>query len=700
MLVDHDDDSSGGGPAGVTEPGSGASEPVSPQPWIPPLRYRAHPMVRWFAPAEVLRGAYGEFFGRLFGRYADSRETQAALREPVVHHAQGPVLGARLGSIDPENFLIFCNDQLPFQRLVQRPSELTVDYVADVGDGFSSTFTIARQLAEPVTTVAIDDDTDLALGRGSLIMMGGDEVYPAAGAEHYRDRTIGPYRTAFPPESATGPDGSDRRVPLFAIPGNHDWYDGLAAFLERFTVYQSGDDMSRRRGWSLHQTRSYHAIQLTDTWWLWGIDIALNADIDTPQMQYFRQVAAMMPAECRIILCTGKPAWFRRGERGWFDRWLGSMRERFGRIEPEASDEWNRLTYFLEKTLGSAAPDAVRLVLTGDKHFYARHEPVDDPTKPTVVVSGGGGAYLASTLEAPRRLHLPWRFSSTETTDYEAKHEWPDRGTSRRTGLTALWRIPWGNPELGTVFGVIYTLFGLAARAGAQRAFDSTDQPSEPVEVLEPFTAGPFWQDQLQILWAAMHNIGAWVITGLMLLALFAMAKAHRRSWYVAGPAAGFHLALHGVAATAAIAGAARLTETVPGLDSPLARVFWADSLIASWPTASFTVITGLIGAGFGLVAFALYLVVAQYFGINLNELFVGMRLAGHKHFLRLRIADDRVVGHVIGFDEIGDLDLRWDDGRPVVDGDQPEPTLVDIFTVSAHPTSSGAGPAIDQRSA
>ncbi|MDX1450719.1 MAG: hypothetical protein R3246_16845, partial [Acidimicrobiia bacterium] len=125
------------------------------------------------------------------------------------------------------------------------------------------------------------------------------------------------------------------------------------------------------------------------------------------------------------------------------------------------------------------------------------------------------------------------------------------------------------------------------------------------------------------------------------------------------------------------------LTESIPQLDSPLAGVLWVDSLIASWPTASFTVITGLVGAGFGLLAFALYLVVAQYFRINLIELFVGMRLAGYRHFVRLRVGDDRIVGHVIGFDDVPDLDLRWVDGRPVVDGDRPEPALVDTFTVS-----------------
>ena len=672
------------------------------EPWIHQLRYRQQSMVRWFAPAEILRGAYGEFFGRLFGAFADSRETQAALREPVVHHRQGWIPGGRMATIDPEDYSVLCNDQLPFQKEPEWPSELVVDYVADIGDGFSPTFAVARQMAEPVTRIG----TDVVLPRGRLLVMGGDEVYPAAGPEHYRNRTIGPYRTAYPPlpdadqspqiiqlASDGGPDQStvespdesdlDSRVPLFAIPGNHDWYDGLSAFLERFTVYKSGDDDSRRRGWSLHQTRSYFALQLNETWWMWGIDIALNADIDTPQMQYFRQVAAMMPADARIILCTGKPAWFRRGEKGWFEAWIDRLRVQLGRYEPAVPDEWDRLSYFLERTLGPAAPAAVRLVLTGDKHFYARHEP-DDETKPTVVVAGGGGAYLASTLESPERLELPWQFSADQTTGYTSEGEWPSRTKARRIGLKALYRIPARNFELGLVLGTMYTLFGLAARAGAREAFAESADASEPIEVLEPFLAGPFWRDQLQVLWGAAHNVGAWAIAGLLAIALFGMAKAHRRSWYVAALATAFHLVLHGIAATATVAAAARLTDSVTNADDPVAGVLLSESIVGLWPTATFAVVSGLIGAGAALFSFALYLVVMQVFRVNLNELFVGMRLTSHKHFLRLQVTDDNVTGHVVGFESIPKLSLKWVDGRPVVEGGRATPVLVDQFVVGS----------------
>jgi hypothetical protein len=367
--------------------------------------------------------------------------------------------------------------------------------------------------------------------------------------------------------------------------------------------------------------------------------------------------------------------------------------ERFGRYEPPPPDEWDRLAYFLERTLGPGSAKSVRLVLTGDKHFYARHEPIDDPAKPTVVVAGGGGAYLASTLEAPEELILPWQFSSLETTRYRVRKTWPDRSTSGRAGFSALWRIPWHNPELGSVFGVLYTLFGLAAWTGAKEAFAQSRAADDPVEILEPFVAGPFWRDQLQVLWGAMHNVGAWVATAALGLALFAMAKAHRRAWVVAIPAASFHLLLHGVASTAAVAAAARLTDRIPKLDTPAAELFRADDLIEAWPTASFAVFTGLIGAGLGLVAFALYLVLMQFFRVNLNELFVGMRSPHYKHFLRMQVSDERIVAHIVGVEKIPDCDLEWVDGRPVVDCDDVEPSLIDTFTVAANVEANESKP-------
>ena len=79
---------------------------------------------------------------------------------------------------------------------------------------------------------------------------------------------------------------SDDPPALFAVPGNHDWYDGLTAFLRFFC--QGG----WVGGWKTEQRRSYFAVKLPQRWWLLGIDIQFDTYIDAPQIDYFRTVAA------------------------------------------------------------------------------------------------------------------------------------------------------------------------------------------------------------------------------------------------------------------------------------------------------------------------------------------------------------------------------------------------------------------------
>jgi len=58
-------------------------------------------------------------------------------------------------------------------------------------------------------------------------VMGGDEVYPHANSTFYTKQLLNPYAWAFPdpePKRLNGP-------PVYAILGNHDWYDGLVLFL-------------------------------------------------------------------------------------------------------------------------------------------------------------------------------------------------------------------------------------------------------------------------------------------------------------------------------------------------------------------------------------------------------------------------------------------------------------------------------------
>ena len=64
---------------------------------------------------------------------------------------------------------------------------------------------------------------------------------------------------------------------VFALPGNHDWYDSLVSFTRLFC--------SQRwfQGWRTRQRRSYFALKLPGRWWLVATDFQLGSDIDALQ---------------------------------------------------------------------------------------------------------------------------------------------------------------------------------------------------------------------------------------------------------------------------------------------------------------------------------------------------------------------------------------------------------------------------------
>src|SRR5918912_1268941 len=132
--------------------------------------------------------------------------------------------------------------------------------------------------------------------RGCVLVFGGDEVYPAPSRSEYEARLVQPYAAAFAAAGATLPD-------VFAIPGNHDWYDGLVAFTRLFCTGR------RFAGCPTRQSRSYFALRLPHGWWLLGTDVQLGFDIDAPQVEYFKRVAAQMAPEDRVILCNAEPGW-------------------------------------------------------------------------------------------------------------------------------------------------------------------------------------------------------------------------------------------------------------------------------------------------------------------------------------------------------------------------------------------------------
>jgi len=321
------------------------------------------PMVGWYDPRQLVRTGMEVLISTILGRHSDHRLVEALASEDQTGECY--------------DYTYYYNEDddgcIPDQS---RPRKsIWIDYAADVGDGWNSTYAIASHLATPRHDFRQPagygpTDVEWKTCRGDILVFGGDQVYPTASRHEYEARLYGPYDMALHHTTAPHPH-------VFAIPGNHDWYDSLVAFTRFFTA--------RRwfAGWRTRQKRSYFALRLPHNWWLLGSDLQLGSDIDCPQLDYFTRLLRLMKQEeretgnaARIVLCHAEP------------HWLTS--KKYGKLDPIYEEGESNLR-LLEKRL----ENRVVLFLAGDLHYYRRHEAEDLSTQK--IVAGGGGAFLHPT---------------------------------------------------------------------------------------------------------------------------------------------------------------------------------------------------------------------------------------------------------------------------------------------------------------
>ena len=545
-----------------------------------PLLWRPHheiehlPMVDWYEPAQLLDTALKSLFALIVGQRSDQRIVQAlASRRPDYYDYTFHYRDGRHG---------------PFVDRTRPRGEIWIDYLADTGDGWNATYAVAYAVSQPELEVDAGDGERLRLPRGEVLVFGGDEVYPTPSREEYHRRLIVPYEAAF------GDERPAESPHVFAIPGNHDWYDGLTAFARLFCSRVGGRHFA---GWRTRQRRSYFALKLPGRWWLIGSDGQLQSDIDTPQIEYFRQIANRhMQAGDHAIVCLAAPVWVQAHKY----RQYGGL-----------FDETDLL--YLRDEIFARRGVQMTVFLAGDNHHYRRHEetaPVDPGSPIQKITSGGGGAFLHPTHDEDVSELEEERVSPDEPRrQFALKASYPSPRRSHRLTYRNL-LFAYRSPRFGIVPAAVYLMTVWMVSAA----------------VVQPGPGGV--ADAIEVTFQAFNRNPALTLWVLFLVAaLVTFNDTHSRLYRWIGGLA--HAAAHWACMFAIGWGALWLTVQIA----------------PDWRPLRLGAVALLVGAGgwiAGSALMGLYLLISlNVFGRHSEQAFSALRIEDFKHFLRLHIAPD-----------------------------------------------------------
>ncbi|HEX2689249.1 MAG TPA: hypothetical protein VHN14_21655 [Kofleriaceae bacterium] len=274
------------------------------------------------------------------------------------------------------------------------------DYIADTGDNEDVMRTLARNLRREFAAGSLGPGHP-TLPAGAFLFVGGDTAYHVADETTLRRRFVTPINESLP-DPALGP--VEQRE-IFAIPGNHDYYDNLVGFNRLFrTPYPStASSVLALSGYRSRQEASYIKILLPHGWQLWGADVGSHG-LDYRQRLYFR--SGDRPQ--RLILCTPTPPVSLGRMLVDRDPEDPARKAYLQLLDPNPEPNPVKPTAGFDPAFtpdsGGQLPAAgeCRLHLAGDDHHYARYNghaaPGDlTPTSVATIVSGGGGAFTHPT---------------------------------------------------------------------------------------------------------------------------------------------------------------------------------------------------------------------------------------------------------------------------------------------------------------
>ncbi|MEU4659639.1 metallophosphoesterase [Streptomyces sp. NPDC023723] len=272
----------------------------------------------------------------------------------------------------------------PADKVIRRddPDRFSFLVIGDTGEGDDPQYAVVPGLLR-------------AGGDTRFAVLASDVIYPVGAADDYGTKFFRPYQ--------------DYQAPIYAIPGNHDWYEDLGGFMRVFcddTPPLDPEPAPRplTRGWlrallwhrprpddgrrlaqarALRSAPAQRAVQPGPYWAIdagpvriVGIDTGLLGTVDAEQGAWLREVSRGPRPK---ILVTGSPLYVD------------------GEHHPCAIEG------------GGTVDDLVRdpahhyvAAIGGDIHNYQRY-PVDVAGRTVqYVVAGGGGAFMHATHTIPR----------------------------------------------------------------------------------------------------------------------------------------------------------------------------------------------------------------------------------------------------------------------------------------------------------
>ncbi|WP_433504152.1 metallophosphoesterase family protein [Pseudonocardia halophobica] len=271
-------------------------------------------------------------------------------------------------------------------RLVDRfagRDSIAATLLGDPGEGDASQYCVVPVLQR------VAGDTDLAV-------VVSDVIYPAGGLHEYAAKLARPY--------------ADYPGPIYGLPGNHDWYDGLTGFMSWFcgTPPEEAAPADPGTGWTAFLRRLL---------WRRG-PRGRTADLEAARVwRPAEEQHALQPGPyCAIDAGPVRLVLIDTGIRGALDREQGEwLRDTlFAADRPAIVLTGKPLITYAEHhpcpiegggTVAELVRDpraSVVAVIGGDDHNYQRY-PVRlaDGREILHLVAGGSGAYLSATHPVP-----------------------------------------------------------------------------------------------------------------------------------------------------------------------------------------------------------------------------------------------------------------------------------------------------------